>query len=107
MTLFRSSCHLVILSLYKELSVAREIFYNAALREALAEELAHDPRVFVMGEDIGTYGGVFKVTEGLLAKFGPQRIRETPISEGGFVGAAVGAAMTGKRPIAELMFMDF
>jgi pyruvate/2-oxoglutarate/acetoin dehydrogenase E1 component len=85
----------------------REIFYNVALREALAEELARDDRVFILGEDIGTYGGVFKVTEGLLAKFGPQRIRETPISEGGFVGAAVGAAMTGKRPIAELMFMDF
>ncbi len=85
----------------------REIAYNQALREALREELTRDPHVFIMGEDIGVYGGVFKVTEGLLADFGPQRIRETPISEGGFVGAAVGAAITGMRPVVELMFMDF
>jgi acetoin:2,6-dichlorophenolindophenol oxidoreductase subunit beta len=85
----------------------REIYFNVALREALHEELAHDPNVFVMGEDIGVYGGVFKVTEGLLATYGPERVRETPISEGGFVGLAVGAAIAGKRPIVELMFMDF
>ena len=60
-----------------------------------------------MGEDIGVYGGVFKVTEGLLTKFGPERVRETPISEAGFVGMGVGLAMTGKRPVCELMFMDF
>lgn len=85
----------------------RDIYYNQALREALREELERDPRVFVMGEDIGLYGGVFKVTDGLLASFGPKRIRETPISENGFVGAAVGAAMTGMRPVVELMFADF
>lgn len=85
----------------------REIYFNQALREALSEEMARDERIFVMGEDIGLYGGVFKVTEGLLASYGPKRVRETPISEGGFVGAAVGAAMTGYRPVVELMFMDF
>ncbi|MBC8160796.1 MAG: alpha-ketoacid dehydrogenase subunit beta [Roseiflexaceae bacterium] len=85
----------------------REIYYNQALREALHEEMNRDPCVFVMGEDIGLYGGVFKVTEGLLAAFGPQRVRETPISENGFVGAAVGASMTGMRPVVELMFADF
>lgn len=85
----------------------REIYFNQALREALSEEMTRDERIFVMGEDIGLYGGVFKVTEGLLASYGPKRVRETPISEGGFVGAAVGAAMTGYRPVVELMFMDF
>ena len=85
----------------------RELHYNQALREALHEEMVRDPRVFVMGEDIGVYGGVFKVTDGFLAEFGPQRVRETPISEAGFVGAAVGAAMTGKRPVVEIMFADF
>ena len=85
----------------------REITYSQALREALIEEMERDPSIILLGEDIGVYGGVFKVTEGLLARFGPERVRETPISEAGFVGAAVGMAMTGKRPIAELMFMDF
>jgi pyruvate dehydrogenase E1 component beta subunit len=85
----------------------RDMYFNHALREALREEMDRDPRVFIMGEDIGVYGGVFKVTEGLLATFGPERVRETPISESGFVGAALGAAITGWRPIAELMFMDF
>lgn len=85
----------------------REITYSQAVREALIEEMERDPNIILLGEDIGVYGGVFKVTEGLLARFGPERVRETPISEAGFVGAAVGMAMTGKRPIAELMFMDF
>ncbi len=85
----------------------RELTYSQALREALAEEMARDPNIILLGEDIGVYGGVFKVTEGLLAKFGPERVRETPISESAFVGAGVGLAMTGKRPVAELMFMDF
>jgi acetoin:2,6-dichlorophenolindophenol oxidoreductase subunit beta len=85
----------------------REITYAQALREALAEEMTRDPNILLMGEDIGVYGGVFKVTEGLLARFGPARVRETPISEAGFVGAAVGLAMTGKHPVVELMFMDF
>ncbi len=85
----------------------REITYAQALREALSEEMSRDPAVLLLGEDIGVYGGVFKVTEGLLAKFGPERVRETPISEAGFMGAAVGLALTGKHPVAELMFMDF
>ena len=63
--------------------------------------------IILLGEDIGVYGGVFKVTEGLLARFGPERVIETPISEAGFISAAVGLAMTGKHPMAELMFMDF
>lgn len=85
----------------------REITYAQALREALAEEMERDPNIVLLGEDIGVYGGVFKVTEGLLARFGPERVIETPISEAGFIGAAVGLAMTGKHPMAELMFMDF
>lgn len=85
----------------------RELTYFQALREALTEEMTRDPNIILMGEDIGVYGGVFKVTEGLLAKFGPERVRETPISEAGFVGMGVGLAMTGKRPVCELMFMDF
>ena len=85
----------------------REITYSQALREALAEEMERDPDIILLGEDIGVYGGVFKVTEGLLARFGPERVIETPISEAGFVSAAVGLAMTGKHPMAELMFMDF
>jgi len=85
----------------------RELTYSQALREALTEEMERDPNVILLGEDIGVYGGVFKVTEGLLARFGPERVRETPISEAGFIGAATGLAMCGKRPVAELMFMDF
>ena len=85
----------------------RELTFSQALREALIEEMERDPRIVLLGEDIGVYGGVFKVTEGLLARFGPERVRETPISEAGFVGAAVGLAMTGWRPVPELMFMDF
>ncbi len=85
----------------------RELTYAQALREALTEEMLRDPNILLLGEDIGVYGGVFKVTEGLLARFGPDRVRETPISEAGFMGAAVGLAMTGKHPIVELMFMDF
>jgi pyruvate/2-oxoglutarate/acetoin dehydrogenase E1 component len=88
-------------------AATRILTYREALNEALALELDRDPDVFLIGEDIGDYGGVFKVTQGLLARFGPERVRETPIAEAGFVGAAIGAAMMGKRPIAELMFMDF
>jgi pyruvate dehydrogenase E1 component beta subunit len=85
----------------------REITYAQAVREALIEEMERDPSILLLGEDIGVYGGVFKVTAGLLDQFGPSRVIETPISEAGFFGAAVGMAMTGKRPVAELMFMDF
>jgi pyruvate/2-oxoglutarate/acetoin dehydrogenase E1 component len=78
-----------------------------AINEALREEMQRDPRVFLMGEDIGLAGGVFKVTAGLQKQFGPERVRDTPIAEAGIVGLAVGAAMTGMRPVVEIMFSDF
>jgi len=78
-----------------------------AINEALREEMERDPRVFLMGEDIGLAGGVFKVTAGLQKLFGPERVRDTPIAEAGIVGLAVGAAMTGMRPVVEIMFSDF
>jgi len=85
----------------------RELTYREAIREALREEMRRDASVFLMGEDIATYGGIFKVTDGLLAEFGPERIFDTPLSESAIVGAAVGAAVMGMRPVAELMFADF
>jgi pyruvate dehydrogenase E1 component beta subunit len=84
-----------------------EITYLEAIRTALREEMIRDERVFLFGEDIGRYGGAFGVTFGLLDEFGPERVRETPISEAAIVGAATGAALVGMRPVAELMFMDF
>jgi pyruvate dehydrogenase E1 component beta subunit len=81
--------------------------YAQALNQALREELRADPRVFVMGEDIGHHGGVFRVTKDLVDEFGPERIRDTPISESGFTGVGIGAAMAGMRPVVELLFMDF
>ena len=83
------------------------VTYREALRRALDEELARDERVFLMGEEIGRFEGSYKVTAGLYAKYGPRRVRETPIAEEGFVGAAFGAAWMGERPIAELQFADF
>ena len=85
----------------------RKLTTQKAIAEAIAIEMQDDESVFVMGEDIGVYGGIFGATEGLLAKFGPERIIDTPISETGFIGAAVGAAINGMRPIVELMFVDF
>lgn len=85
----------------------RQLTYLEAIREALCEQLTADETVFLIGEDIGVYGGSFRVTEGLLAKFGPERVRDTPISELGFVGIAVGAAMTGMKPIVDIQFSDF
>lgn len=85
----------------------REILYVEALREALAQEMELDERVIIMGEDVGPYGGIFKVTKGLWEQFGDERVRDTPISEAGITGAAVGAALTGLRPVVEIMFMDF
>lgn len=84
-----------------------ELYYSKAVNEALDEELARDPAVVLIGEDIGLYGGAFGVTKGLFAKYGPERIWETPISENSFTGLAVGAAMLGVRPVVEIMFMDF
>ncbi len=85
----------------------RELSYSEALREAIAQAMAADQRVFLMGEDIGVYGGAFGVTQGLIERFGPERVRDTPISENTIVGAGVGAALTGMRPIVEMQFMDF
>jgi pyruvate/2-oxoglutarate/acetoin dehydrogenase E1 component len=79
---------------------------NQALCEALAQEMAADERVFVLGEDLARHGGVFRVTEGLLGRFGPDRVIDTPISESGIVGVAVGAALLGMRPVVELQFTD-
>ena len=85
----------------------RTITYREAVREAIREEMNRDPNVYMMGEDIGIYGGAFGVSRGLLEEFGPERIRDTPISEAAIMGAAAGSAVTGMRPIAELQFSDF
>lgn len=84
-----------------------KMLYVEALREALREEMRRDPRVFIMGEDVGKFGGIFKVTEGLWQEFGEERVRDTPITESAIVGAALGAAITGMRPVVEIMFIDF
>ncbi|OLB75047.1 MAG: alpha-ketoacid dehydrogenase subunit beta [Actinobacteria bacterium 13_2_20CM_2_71_6] len=84
-----------------------QLTYRTAVARAIAQEMARDPAVVFLGEDVGDAGGVFKATEGLLDRFGPQRVRDTPISEQAILGAAMGAAMTGLRPIAEVMFSDF
>lgn len=86
----------------------RELRLREAINEALREEMAGDPRVFLLGEDIlDPWGGTFRVTEGLSTQFGTRRVRETPISEAAIIGCAIGAALTGMRPVAELMFLDF
>jgi len=81
--------------------------YVEAIRQGIWEEMEHDERVFVMGEDVGIYGGAFKVTAGMLERFGPERVLDTPISESGIVGAAIGASYMGFRPIVEMQFIDF
>ena len=84
-----------------------DLTYREALRRALDDELARDPDVFLMGEEIGRFEGSYKVTAGLWQKYGPERVRETPISEEGFVGAGIGAAMMGLRPVVEIMTINF
>ncbi|GAC1658938.1 MAG: alpha-ketoacid dehydrogenase subunit beta [Gemmatimonadaceae bacterium] len=84
-----------------------EVTYLEAIRQALFEEMERDGNVFCMGEDIGAYGGAFKVTDGLIERFGERRVIDTPISEAGFVGAAAGAAHMGMRPVVEMQFIDF
>ncbi|AAK41749.1 alpha-ketoacid dehydrogenase subunit beta [Saccharolobus solfataricus] len=85
----------------------RQITFTEAINEALRQEMERDPSVILIGEDIGVYGGAFGVTKGLIEKFGSDRVIDTPISEAGFIGAAVGAALAGLRPVVELMFVDF
>ncbi len=87
--------------------VLQEMTYAEAVRLALREEMLRNPRVFLMGEDIGIYGGAFGVTRGLVEEFGEERVRDTPISEAVIAGAAIGAALTGMRPVAEFQFSDF
>jgi pyruvate/2-oxoglutarate/acetoin dehydrogenase E1 component len=84
-----------------------ELTYREAVARAIGQEMERDPSVYFVGEDVAAAGGVFKTTEGLLERFGPDRVRDTPISEQAIIGAAMGAAMNGLRPIAELMFSDF
>ncbi|HSJ83236.1 MAG TPA: alpha-ketoacid dehydrogenase subunit beta [Acidimicrobiia bacterium] len=85
----------------------RTITYREAMREAIRESMEHDDRVFLMGEDVGRYGGCYAVSKGLLEEFGPERIRDTPLSESAFVGAGIGAALAGMRPIVEVMTVNF
>src|SRR6266571_141968 len=87
--------------------MARSIAFREALREALNEEMRRDDRVFLMGEEVAEYNGAYKVSQGLLAKFGPRRVIDTPISEEGFAGIGIGAAMAGLRPIIEFMTYSF
>ncbi len=85
----------------------RELSFRDALNEALHEEMARDANVCLLGEDVGRYGGVLQISRGLYDRFGEKRVRDTPISEAGFTGIAVGAAMTGLRPVVEIMYIDF
>src|SRR4028118_1159002 len=84
-----------------------QVTYLAAIRQALWQEMETDERVFMLGQDIGTYGGAFRVTAGMLDRFGPERIIDTPISESAMVGCAIGAAMMGMLPVVEMQFIDF
>ena len=86
---------------------ARELTFGQAIKEALAEEMRRDPRIFIIGEDVAEAGTVFKVLAGLVDEFGPERVIDSPISEAGITGLGVGAAMTGMRPVVDLMFGDF
>jgi len=91
----------------KKQETMNEITYAQAIKDAMCEEMRRDPSVFLLGEDIGAYGGAFGVTRGMVEEFGEERVRDTPISEAAITGCAVGAAMTGMRPIVEIMFSDF
>ena len=87
--------------------MAKELTYIEAIREALSEEMRRDPKVFVLGEDVGQYGGAFGVTQGLYDEFGELRVLDTPISESAIIGVSIGAALRGYRPVAEMQFADF
>src|SRR5438876_5312539 len=87
--------------------MSKELSYLEAIREALVEEMRRDPKVFVLGEDVGPYGGAFGVTQGLYEEFGEMRVVDTPISESAIVGISIGASQRGYRPVAEMQFADF
>ena len=87
--------------------MSKELSYLEAIREALTEEMRRDPKVFVLGEDVGAYGGAFGVTQGLYEEFGEMRVVDTPISESAIIGVSIGAALRGYRPVAEMQFADF
>src|SRR5271154_5776377 len=87
--------------------MAKELSYLEAIREALTEEMRRDPKVFVLGEDVGPYGGAFGVTQGLFDEFGEMRVVDTPISESAIIGVSIGASLRGYRPVAEVQFADF
>src|SRR2546427_7069367 len=87
--------------------MSKELSYLEAIREALLEEMRRDAKVFVLGEDVGAYGGAFGVTQGLYDEFGDMRVLDTPISESAIIGISVGAALRGYRPVAEMQFADF
>ena len=87
--------------------MSKELSYIEAIREALAEEMRRDPKVFVLGEDVGAYGGAFGATQGLCDEFGEMRVIDTPISESAIIGVSIGAALRGYRPVAEMQFADF
>ncbi|HEX2799488.1 MAG TPA: alpha-ketoacid dehydrogenase subunit beta [Thermoanaerobaculia bacterium] len=95
------------LTLTADATAGVEIFYLEAIRQALFEEMERDERVFVLGQDVGVYGGAFKATEGLQERFGVDRVLDTPLAEEAIVGGAIGAAMRGMRPVAEMQFIDF
>ena len=95
------------LTLTADATAGVETFYLEAIRQALFEEMERDERVFVLGQDVGVYGGAFKATEGLQERFGKDRVLDTPLSEEAIVGGAIGAAMRGMRPVAEMQFIDF
>lgn len=91
----------------KQKDKGRELTYALAIREAMQQAMRKDEKIFLMGEDVGLYGGAFGVSDTMLAEFGEERVRDTPISEAAIAGTAIGAALTGMRPIAEIQFMDF
>lgn len=93
--------------MYTRPKEAAEVTFLKAISQALREEMERDERVFIMGEDVGVYGGAFKVTEGFIEEFGPERVLDTPLSEVGFFGAGIGAALMGMRPVVEVQYADF
>jgi len=96
-----------LLRFFKKITMARSIAFREALREAMSEEMRRDDRVFLMGEEVAEYNGAYKVSQGMLAEFGPKRVIDTPISELGFAGVGVGAAQSGLRPVIEFMTWNF